>query len=60
PARLGKPKGVEDLDEDDPSLATVCGLVLLGRDLEEDTGKSSFPVAGIGSKLKRIFKIFIP
>ncbi|PIZ89612.1 MAG: cell division protein FtsA [Candidatus Nealsonbacteria bacterium CG_4_10_14_0_2_um_filter_37_10] len=60
PARLGKPKGIEDLDENDPSLSTVCGLVLLGRDLEEDTGKSSFPVAGIGSKLKRIFKIFIP
>jgi len=59
PARLGKPTGVADL-EDDPSLSTVCGLVLLGRDLEEETGKSSFPTAGLGSKLKRIFKIFIP
>jgi len=59
PARLGKPTGVADLG-DDPSLSTVCGLVLLGRDLEEETGKSSFPTAGLGSKLKRIFKIFIP
>ena len=59
PARIGKPKGVEDLEED-LSLATVAGLVLLGRDLEEETGSSSFPPAGLGSKLKRIFKIFIP
>jgi len=59
PTRLGKPKGIEGLDED-LRLATVIGLVLLGRDLEEETGKSFFPTAGIGSKLKRIFKIFIP
>jgi len=59
PIRLGKPKGIADL-EGDPSLATVCGLVLLGEDLEGETGKSSFSAGGIGSKLKRVFKIFIP
>jgi len=59
PARLGKPKGVKDLEED-LSLATVAGLVLLGQDLEEETGKPSFLGTGLGSKLKRIFKIFIP
>ncbi len=59
PTRLGKPKGITDL-ENDPSLSTVCGLVLLGQDLEEETGKSSFSAGGMSSKLKRIFKIFIP
>ncbi|HUW71705.1 MAG TPA: cell division protein FtsA [Candidatus Humimicrobiaceae bacterium] len=59
PIRLGKLKGIADL-ENDPSLATVCGLVLLGQDLEGETGKFSFSESGIGSKLKRIFKIFIP
>ncbi|MDI6602817.1 MAG: cell division protein FtsA [Patescibacteria group bacterium] len=59
PVRLGKPKGIEDLDED-LSLATVIGLVLLGQDLEKETEKSSFSTAGISSKLKRFFKIFIP
>jgi len=59
PTKLGKPKGIADL-ENDPSLSVVCGLILLGQDLEEDSGKSSFSAGGIGSKLKRIFKIFIP
>ncbi len=59
PTRLGKPKGIADL-ESDPSLSTVCGLVLLGQDLEEKTGKPPFSAGGIGAKLKRIFKIFIP
>ncbi len=59
PARLGKPRGIEGLDED-LSLTTVAGLVLFGKDLEGETGKSFFPSTGIFSKLKRIFKIFIP
>ena len=58
PTRLGRPRGIAEL-ENDPSLATVCGLVLLGQDLEK-TDKVSFPTSGIGSKLKKIFKIFIP
>lgn len=61
PARLGKPKGIESLDEDNMSFSTVCGLVLLGNDLEEEeSGKPSFPSTGLGAKLKRLFKIFIP
>ncbi len=59
PARIGKSKEIEGL-EDDLSLSTVCGLVLLGSDSEgEDAGPSS-PGEGIGSKFKKIFKIFIP
>lgn len=56
PSRLGKPKGILGLEED-PSLSTVCGLVLLGQDLE---GKTSENREGIGAKIKKILKIFIP
>ena len=59
PARLGKPKRIADL-ESDPSLSTVCGLVLLGEDSEEETGQSRISLDGMTSKLKRIFKIFVP
>jgi cell division protein FtsA len=59
PTKLGKPKGVAEL-ENDLGLATVCGLVLLGQDLEGESNRPSFSVGGIGSKFKRIFKIFIP
>ena len=58
PAKLGKPKGILELD--DPSLATVCGLVLEGADLEEEKRTGLEFGKGIGSKIKRIFKIFIP
>ena len=60
PCRIGKPQGFVGLDGD-PSLATVCGLVLAGTDSE--TGRS-FPGAGAGrgiaSKIKGIFRVFIP
>ena len=56
PSRVGKPKGILGLD-DDPGLATVCGLVLGGADFERKTSKSK---EGLGSKIKKIFKIFIP
>ena len=59
PTKLGRPKGITNL-ENDPTLSVVSGLILLGQDLEESTGKSSFSTSGISSKLKRIFKIFIP
>ena len=58
PCKIGKPKGFLELEEE-PSLATVCGLVLGGVDLEEKKG-FSFPGKGFGEKLKKIFKIFIP
>jgi len=58
PCKIGKPKGFLDLDED-PSLATVCGLVLGGADLEKEKTGPTFG-KGVGNKIKRIFKIFIP
>jgi len=58
PSRLGKPRGILGLEED-PGLATVCGLVLSGADLENEGSEITFG-KGIGNKIKRIFKIFIP
>jgi cell division protein FtsA len=57
PVRLGKPKGVLGA-EGDLSLATVCGLAVMGSDLEEKGG--SVLTGRIFSKIKNIFKIFIP
>jgi len=61
PCQLGKPQGFLGLEKD-PSLATVSGLVLEGVDMENEPQKSNFnPFKGkIGSKIKKIFKIFIP
>lgn len=58
PSRIGMvTKGFIGLEED-PSLATLCGLVLEGADL---AAEKSFSFAeGITAKLKKIFKIFIP
>ena len=56
PSRIGKPREISGL-EDDSILATVCGLVFWGVDFEEKTFESK---GGIGSKIKKIFKIFIP
>jgi cell division protein FtsA len=58
PCRIGLPRGFSPPQEDS-RLATVCGLVLEGADLENEE-KFSLPSRGIGAKLKRIFKIFIP
>jgi len=62
PCRIGKPMGFANLD-DDPSFATVCGLVLR----ENDFGKGNFSqnkissfAGGLGNKAKKIFKIFLP
>ncbi len=61
--RIGKPQGFLDFEKD-PSLATVCGLVLEGVDLEtRERGEAAFQTflgKGIGNKIKRLFKIFIP
>jgi len=57
PCRIGTPQGIVGIDED-PTLSTVAGLVLEGLSSEEE-GPPSFP-QGIKSKLKRIFRIFIP
>lgn len=61
PCKIGKPKGFSGMEED-PALATVCGLVLSGFELEEGGeggGGLSFG-RGIGSKIKNLFKSFIP
>jgi len=60
PCKIGKPRGFLDL-ESDPAWATACGLVLGGLDLEEGQvpGLGEFG-KGIGSKIKKIFKIFLP
>ena len=59
PCRLGKPQGFLDFEKD-PSLATVCGLVLEGADLETEKSSLILRRTNLLSKLKRIFKIFIP
>jgi cell division protein FtsA len=59
PCRLGKPQGFLDLEKD-PSLATVCGLVLEGAELETEKSPSIFRGTNLFSKFKKIFKIFIP
>lgn len=57
PVRLGGlPENFTGL-QPDPKLATVCGLILHGADLEEE---SPTLVNGIFSRIKKIFRIFIP
>jgi cell division protein FtsA len=58
PARIGFPQGFLGLEED-PSLSSVCGLVLEGFDSEAQWYYSGFGDT-LGSKVKKIFKIFIP
>jgi len=60
PCRIGIPQGFSPPQED-LSLSTVCGLVLSGLDLEEGGSFPRFSFGqGLGSKLKRMFRIFIP
>lgn len=60
PCRIGKPEGFLGLNGD-PSLATVCGLVLGGVDSEPPP---VFPGSGIWkrviSKIKGLFRVFVP
>ena len=59
PCRIGAAEGFSGFHAD-PSLSTLCGLILEGIDLEEEQG--SFPGSnkGIRNRLKNIFRIFIP
>ncbi len=58
PVRLGIPKGIEGLNGD-LSLATVCGLVLMGADEEKKKpGLDSW--RRVFSKVKNLLRIFIP
>jgi len=58
PCQIGVPQGFIGLEED-PSLSTVCGLVLEGVGLKEEKEFPSF-LKGTIQRLKRIFRIFIP
>lgn len=58
PCTVGKPKGFTGLTKDS-SLATLCGLALIGSGSEdEETGPSIFK--DFSSRLKSFFKNFIP
>ena len=61
PCKIGKPQGFSDLEED-PSFSTVCGLVLEGADLIEEESQPALGGfgKGIGNKIKKAFKIFLP
>ena len=58
PCKIGRPHGFVGLDKD-PGLATVCGLTLMGLDLE---GAESSPsmVGEAVSRVKNFFKSLIP
>lgn len=58
PCEIGVPSGIVGLD-DDPSLATVCGLALSGADIQEGTDFSNMK-KGLLDRVKKIFRIFIP
>lgn len=55
---IGKPKGIVGL-QDDPALSTVAGLVLGAVDFDEEEGIMGV-AKGLGSKFKKIFRLFIP
>jgi cell division protein FtsA len=55
---IGTPKGIVGI-ENDPALATVAGLALEGVDFEQDGGILGL-TKGWGSKLRRIFRAFMP
>jgi len=58
PVRIGKPRGVLNLD--DPIWSVSWGLILNGLNLEGGENTLSDSLEGIGSKIKKIFKVFIP
>ena len=61
PCRIGYPKDIIGLQED-PSLATVAGLVMSSPDFyEEGSSSMSFEfMKGWSSKFRRMFRVFIP
>ena len=60
PVRVGAPSEFYPSQED-PSLSTVCGLVKLGLERSKGKGFIDFDFnSGLGKKIKKIFKVFIP
>lgn len=58
PCEIGVPQGISGLQED-PSLATVAGLALGGVDFDDEAGILGL-TKGWGSKLRKVFRIFMP
>ncbi|MBI2626515.1 MAG: cell division protein FtsA [Candidatus Nealsonbacteria bacterium] len=60
PARIGLPTGLAGINSD-TTLSTAAGLVLEAADLVKNN-RGIMPVlqTGIGGKIKKIFKVFIP
>jgi cell division protein FtsA len=54
--KIGKPKGISNLEED-PALSNLVGLVLSTLELEEEREELK---TGIFSRIKRFFRIFLP
>ena len=60
PCSIGSPKGIVGI-EDDPSLATVVGLVLAGSDIDGSGGEGILGLLrGWAKKLIKMFRVFIP
>ena len=59
PCRLAAPKNVLGLPED-PSFSAAVGLLMEGWDLEKEGIKSISFSGGLGERIRRVFKIFLP
>ena len=59
PCRLAAPKNILGLPED-PSFSAAVGLLMEGWDLEKEGIKSGSFSGGLGERIRRIFKIFLP
>jgi len=60
PCRLGFPKEFSSF-QNDPRFSLVCGLVLIGNDIESESQSLAKGFwKKIGNKIKKFFKIFIP
>lgn len=57
PVKIGSPKGFLGV-EDDPSMSLVCGLAYRG--LSGSLENKGIMDSRVGSKIKKIFKIFVP
>ncbi len=60
PCEIGVPKNIVGLEED-PALSTVAGLILGGVDIDDMDRNGILGLAtGWASKMKRMFRVFIP
>ncbi|MBI2049988.1 MAG: cell division protein FtsA [Candidatus Staskawiczbacteria bacterium] len=60
PCSIGSPKGILGVEED-PSLATLFGLVLGGLNLDEPDGEGMRGFTKrVSQRIRKIFKVFVP